>query len=294
MKKLFLILFLGIIVASCGRNQTEIPTEIVSGPLLPNRVAEEVAQTETTETSQLMDINEITYFDDVFNCTDCRGYLFLAKDMTWYDLSGGSSLFLSYGTYSISNGVVTLSTEYSDSRQYGNRVYNITYKDSELFLIDEDMEYKIDYKANKEELFGNAINLRQKNENTNSREEKYNSSYNSRGDNYSWIDGKWNATNTFSGQDMYGFYHGAIYIELHINYNNRTIKVYMAENDGSPMTVARGIQYSLIYNGSFSIDTYNNELNCGRGGNYKLDAESRRIYNNGSDGRINFYRGSKM
>lgn len=121
----------------------------------------------------------------------------------------------------------------------------------------------------------------------------YNNSY-SRGDNYSWIDGKWNATNTFSGQDMYGFYHGAIYIELHINYNNRTVKVYMAENDGSPMTVARGIQYSLIYNGSFSIDTYNNVLNCGRGGNYKLDAESRRIYNNGSDGRINFYRGSKM
>ena len=293
MKKLFLILFLGIIVASCGRNQTEIPTEIVTEtPAV--EASEEVAQTETTETSQLKDINEITYFDDVFNCTDCRGYLFLAKDMTWYDLSGGSSLFLSYGRYSISNGVVTLSTEYSDSGQYGNRVYNITYKDSELFLIDEDMEYKIDYKANKEELFGNAINLRQKNENTNSREEKYNSSYNSRGDNYSWIDGKWNATNTFSGQDMYGFYHGAIYIELHINYNNRTIKVYMAENDGSPMTVARGIQYRLIYNGSFSIDTYNNMLNCGRGGNYKLDAESRRIYNNGSDGRINFYRGSKM
>ncbi len=152
-KLLFLILLLGIIVDSCGRNQTEIPTEIVTETPATEaeQTTEEVAQTEITESSQLMDINEITYFDDVFNCTDCRGYLFLAKDMTWYDLSGGSSLFLSYGRYSISNGVVTLSTEYSDSGQYGNRMYNITYKDSELFLIDEDMEYKIDYKANKEE-----------------------------------------------------------------------------------------------------------------------------------------------
>ena len=143
---------------------------------------------------------------------------------------------------------------------------------------------KISYYSSRAEKYGSYY----------SSAEKYGSSSYSRGDNYSWIDGKWNATSTFSGQDMYGFYHGAIYIELHINYNNRTVKVYMAENDGSPMTVARGIQYRLIYNGSFSIDTYNNVLNCGRGGNYKLDAESRRIYNNGSDGRINFYRGSKM
>lgn len=168
--------------------------------------------------------------------------------------------------------------DYEEDR---NKVNYITAGDYKLKKHSVD---KISYYSSRAEKYGSYY----------SSAEKYGSSSYSRGDNYSWIDGKWNATSTFSGQDMYGFYHGAIYIELHINYNNRTVKVYMAENDGSPMTVARGIQYSLIYNGSFSIDTYNNVLNCGRGGNYKLDAESRRIYNNGSDGRINFYRGSKM
>ena len=55
MKKLFLILFLGIIVASCGRNQTEIPTEIVTEtPAVEEaeQTSEEVAQTEITESSQ--------------------------------------------------------------------------------------------------------------------------------------------------------------------------------------------------------------------------------------------------
>ena len=210
MKKLFLILFLGIIVASCGGGETAKPTETVSRPLLPNGVAEEVSQTETTETSQLRDINEITYFDDVFNCTDCRGYLFLAKDMTWYDLSGGSSLFLSYGRYSISNGVVTLSTEYSDSGQYGNRVYNITYKDSELFLIDEDMEYKIDYKANKEKIFGDVIELRRNNKGT--QQENTND--------YSWMHGKWR----LSGK-IYDPYVGTIYVNtlLEIDQNDKTM-----------------------------------------------------------------------
>lgn len=272
MKKLFLILFLGIIVASCGGGETAKPTEIVSGPSLPLGVAEEVAtETATTEEfaqTEITEITEITYFDDVFNCTDCRGYLFLAKDMTWYDLSGGSSLFLSYGTYSISNGVVTLSTEYSDSGQYGNRMYNITYKDSELFLIDEDMEYKIDYKANKEELFGSAINLRQKNENTN------------RGDNYSWIDGKWNTVVVYDDNC-------AIYGELHINYSDKTIKVYLAEMKGM-MTVARGLQYDLVYNGGFYID--GGVIKCGYGGSFRIDEEGRYIYN----GNARYSRGSKM
>jgi hypothetical protein len=55
MKKLFLILFLGIIVASCGRNQTEIPTEIVTETPtaeFSEQIEEEVAQTEITESSQ--------------------------------------------------------------------------------------------------------------------------------------------------------------------------------------------------------------------------------------------------
>ncbi len=176
-----------------------------------------------------------------------------------------------------------------DFDNYSFRVYcdedgEIDYIEAGDYKLKKHSVDKISYYDSREEKYGSSSYS----------SGTYNNSY-SRGDNYSWIDGKWNATKTFSGQDMYGFYHGAIYIELHINYNNRTVKVYMAENNtSSPMTVARGIQYSLIYNGSFSIDTYNNELNCGRGGNYKLDAESRKIYNNGSDGRINFYRGSKM
>lgn len=53
MKKLFLILFLGIIVASCGRNQTEIPTEIVT-----ETPATEVTEQTTEEAEEIVETAE--------------------------------------------------------------------------------------------------------------------------------------------------------------------------------------------------------------------------------------------
>ncbi|MBO7277159.1 MAG: hypothetical protein J6U84_04265 [Bacteroidales bacterium] len=259
MRKVLLSLAIVSLLASCG-GETATPTEIVTET--PAVEVEEVSQTETTETSQLMDINEITYFDDVFNCTDCRGYLFLAKDMTWYDLSGGSSLFLSYGRYSISNGVVTLSTEYSDSGQYGNRMYNITYKDSELFLIDEDMEYKIDYKANKEELFGNVIELRRNNKGT--QQENTND--------YSWMHGEWRIS--YSVNDPWvGI--------LHVN------AVLIIDTDNKTMTSIDPDRGIIDCSGKYTINKNNNTISAD--GMYVNFDSSRRQFYSKANGSIYYY-----
>lgn len=149
------ILFLGamLLLSSFGTVQAETTTETCT-------------ESYSEETSQLNKKNERAYFDDVFELvseTD-RDYLFLAKDMTWYNLSGGSTLFASYGTYTIKNGIVTLTEEYSDSPDGGNNVYkyNIKYKGSDIFLSDTDKEYKICNVENKEKIFGDVIELRRK------------------------------------------------------------------------------------------------------------------------------------
>ena len=150
------ILFLGaiLLLSSFGTVQAETATEICSEFYLE-------------ESPQLSNINKITYFDDVFelvNIPGSRDYLFLAKDMTWYNLSGGTTLFASYGTYTIKNGIVTLTEEYSDIPDGGNNVYkyNIKYKGSDIFLSDTDKEYKICNVENKEKIFGDVIELRRK------------------------------------------------------------------------------------------------------------------------------------
>ena len=137
MKRIFLFTTLAMLLfISCGGGPTEIVTETAT---------ETCAESYSEETSQLSKKNERTYFDDVFELVDdCdRGYLFLSKDMTWYELYGGSMLFASYGTYTIKNGIVTLTEEYSDDG--GNNVYkyNIKYKGSNLFLSNTTKEYKI-------------------------------------------------------------------------------------------------------------------------------------------------------
>lgn len=157
MRKVLLSLVVMLLLVSCGGGLTQTATETC-------------AESYSEETSQLNKKYEKTYFDDVFelvNSTD-RDYLFLSKDMTWYNLSGGSMLFASYGTYTIKNGIVTLTEEYSDSPDGGNNVYkyNIKYKGSDIFLSDTDKEYKICNVENKEKIFGDVIELRRNNKGT--------------------------------------------------------------------------------------------------------------------------------
>ena len=149
MRKVLLSLAIVSLLASCGGGTTETETATETA-------TETCAESYSEETSQLNKKYENTYFDDVFelmNSND-RDYLFLAKDMTWYNLSGGSMLFASYGTYTIKNGIVTLTEEYSDSPDGGNNVYkyNIKYKGSDIFLSDTDKEYKICNVENKEKI----------------------------------------------------------------------------------------------------------------------------------------------
>lgn len=104
MKKLFLILFLGIIVASCGRNQTEIPTEIVTEtPAVEEAVqtsetseaSEEVAQTEITESSQnYSTTNESSEEKDYISGTWKRGVEPFFESLS----------FSSFGTYKYISG----------------------------------------------------------------------------------------------------------------------------------------------------------------------------------------------
>lgn len=120
-----------LLFISCGGGPIEIVTETATETAI-----ETCAESYSEETSQLSKKNERTYFDDVFELVDdCdRGYLFLSKDMTWYKLYGGSMLFASYGTYTIKNGIVTLTEEYSDHSSENNVYkYNIKYKGSNLF-----------------------------------------------------------------------------------------------------------------------------------------------------------------
>lgn len=136
MKKLFLILFLGIIVASCGRNQTEIPTEIVTET--PAVEVEEVSQTETTET---------TYFDNVFQ-EDldgfCGGHLYLTKGMKYFRIENGRGGMqnITYGTYSINNNIVEIVSERSDI----SRKLEISKSGNEIWLIEINEEYPIKFK----------------------------------------------------------------------------------------------------------------------------------------------------
>lgn len=151
-----------LLFISCGGGPIEIVTETATETAI-----ETCAESYSEETSQLSKKNERTYFDDVFELVDGgRGYLFLSKDMTWYELYGGSMLFASYGTYTIKNGIVTLTEEYSDAGENNVYKYNIKYKGSNLFLSDTDAwaekEYKISNVEDKEKIFGDVIELRRK------------------------------------------------------------------------------------------------------------------------------------
>lgn len=160
MRKVLLSLVVMFILAPCVAEPIEISTEIFE-------------ESYPKESSQLSKINKITCFDDVFELVDSydRGYLFLSKDMTWYKLYGGSMLFASYGTYTIKNGIVTLTEEYSDDG--GNNVYKyiIKYKGSNLFLIDTDTyeEYKISNNVEDKKIFGDVIELRRKHKGINNK-----------------------------------------------------------------------------------------------------------------------------
>lgn len=256
MRKYLLSLVVVLLFASCGGGTTETATETY-------------AESYSEETSQLNKKYEKTYFDDVFEMVNIpdRNYLFLAKDMTWYKLSGGSMLFSSYGTYTIKNGIVTLTEEYSDGSVGGNSVYkyNIKYKGSDIFLSDTDKEYKICNVENKEKIFGDVIELRRNNKGT--QQENTND--------YSWMHGKWSMSHTYEN----GTWYTTLYVKLHIDYNRGTIKVYLAENDHSINTVVNGIQYQLMYSGNFDIDPYSNSIICGSF-SFKLDTNKRRIYQN--------------
>ena len=202
MRKYLLSLVVVLLFASCGGGLTETATETC-------------AESYSEETSQLNKKYEKTYFDDVFelvNIPGSRDYLFLAKDMTWYNLSGGTTLFASYGTYTIKNGIVTLTEEYSDIPDGGNNVYkyNIKYKGSDIFLSDTDKEYKICNVENKEKIFGDVIELRRNNKGT--QQENTND--------YSWMHGKWH----LSGK-IYDPYVGTIYVNtlLEIDQNDKTM-----------------------------------------------------------------------
>lgn len=201
MRKVLLSLAIVSLLASCGGGTTETATETCT-------------ESYSEETSQLNKKYEKTYFDDVFELVNSndRDYLFLAKDMTWYNLSGGSMLFASYGTYTIKNGIVTLTEEYSDSPDGGNNVYkyNIKYKGSDIFLSDTDKEYKICNVENKEKIFGDVIELRRNNKGT--QQENTND--------YSWMHGKWR----LSGK-IYDPYVGTIYVNtlLEIDQNDKTM-----------------------------------------------------------------------
>lgn len=164
MRKVLLSLVVILLLVSCGGGLTETATETC-------------AESYSEETSQLNKKYEKTYFDDVFELvseTD-RGYLFLSKDMTWYDRSGGTMLLASYGTYTINNGIVTLKEEYSDVPDGGNSVYkyNIKYKGSDIFLGNDENEYKICNVENKEKIFGNLIELRRNNKGMQQQEKEY-------------------------------------------------------------------------------------------------------------------------
>ncbi|MGM9820249.1 MAG: hypothetical protein ACI3Z9_05515 [Candidatus Onthomorpha sp.] len=270
MRKYLLSLVVVLLFASCGGGTTETAIETC-------------AESYSEETSQLNKKYEKTYFDDVFELvseTD-RGYLFLSKDMTWYNLYGGSMLFASYGTYTIKNGIVTLTEEYSDSPYEGNNVYkyNIKYKGSDIFLSDTDKEYKICNVENKEKIFGDVIELRRNNKGT--QQENTND--------YSWMHGKWHMSHTYEN----GRWYTTLFVDLHIDYNRGTIKVYLAENDNSINTIVNGIQYQLMYSGNFDIDPYSNSIICGRF-SFKLDTNKRRIYQNIEGSKTYFSKGSGM
>lgn len=106
---------------------------------------------------------------------------------------------------------------------------------------------------------------------------------------YSWINGKWNMSRTYENEGWYT----TLFVDLHIDYNRGTIKVYLAENDNSINTIVNGIQYQLMYSGNFDIDPYSNSIICGRF-SFKLDTNKRRIYQNIEGSKIYFSKGSGM
>jgi len=106
---------------------------------------------------------------------------------------------------------------------------------------------------------------------------------------YSWINGKWNMSRTYEN----GGWYTTNFVDLHIDYNRGTIKVYLAENDNSINTTVNGIQYQLMYSGNFDIDPYSNSIICGRF-SFKLDTNKRRIYQNIEGSKTYFSKGSGM
>lgn len=118
------------------------------------------------------------------------------------------------------------------------------------------------------------------------KQESYQSTSNN---DYSWINGKWNMSRTYEDGRSYT----TLFVDLHIDYNRGTIKVYLAENDNSINTTVNGIQYQLMYSGNFDIDPYSNSIICGRF-SFKLDTNKRRIYQNIEGSKTYFSKGSGM
>ncbi len=266
MKKLFLILCLGIVAASCGGSGTATPTEIVT----ETPAVEEVSQTETAEATET---TETTYFDNVFQ-EDldgfCGGHLYLTKDMKYFRIEDGRGGMqnITYGTYSINNNIIEIVSERSDI----SRKLEISKNGNEIWLIEINEEYPKKFKLveNDKELIEEFKSIFRSEITGSSQSSSANT--NSSNENYSWMHGEWRIS--YSVNDPWvGILH--VNAVLIIDTNNKTM---------TSIDPDRGI---IDCSGKYTINKNNNTISAD--GMYVNFDSSRRQFYSKANGSIYYY-----